>query len=559
MNKKWWKEAIVYQIYPRSFKDSTGNGVGDIQGIISKLDYIKKLGVDVVWLNPVYKSPNDDNGYDISDYKAIHNDFGTMEDWDNLLAEMHKRDIKLIMDLVVNHTSDEHEWFVKSKESKDNKYSDYYHWRSGVDGVEPNNSLSVFGGSAWNYSKNRSEYYLHLFTKKQPDLNWENTNVREEVFSVMKWWLDKGIDGFRMDVINFISKKPETLTVSRSISNNTFNTGDYGNGPKVHQYLKEMNDKVLSKYDIMTVGECPGTTPENVMDYVASDRHELQTVFTFEHVECDYGEHGERWAIGENKMFKLKSQISKWQNALNGKGWNSVYLMNHDQPRALSRFGNDSPEFRELSGKMLATMTLTLQGTPYIYMGEEIGMTNCGFDNIDDYRDIETLNYYKTVSNTEKSEKEIMDIIKYRSRDNSRTPIQWDDTKGGGFTSGNPWIKMCSNYKDINVQNALGNKNSLFYYYKDLIAIRKNNLALVYGDFEEIDSNNQTVFSYIRTYQDQSFFVVLNLTKDVTTYGHNLLNSKDVNIELSNYSDFKFTKDNTLTLRPYESIIIRLS
>jgi len=264
LNKKWWKEAIVYQIYPRSFKDSTGNGVGDIQGIISKLDYIKKLGVDVVWLNPVYKSPNDDNGYDISDYKAIHNDFGTMEDWDNLLAEMHKRDIKLIMDLVVNHTSDEHEWFVKSKESKDNKYSDYYHWRSGVDGVEPNNSLSVFGGSAWNYSKNRSEYYLHLFTKKQPDLNWENTNVREEVFSVMKWWLDKGIDGFRMDVINFISKKPETLTVSRSISNNTFNTGDYGNGPKVHQYLKEMNDKVLSKYDIMTVGECPGTTPENV-------------------------------------------------------------------------------------------------------------------------------------------------------------------------------------------------------------------------------------------------------------------------------------------------------
>lgn len=470
MDKKWWKESVVYQIYPRSFKDSNGDGIGDLQGIISKLDYLNHLGVDVVWLCPVYQSPNDDNGYDISNYQSIMDDFGTLSDWEELLAGLHSRGMKLIMDLVVNHSSDEHAWFVESRKSQDNPYRDYYIWRPGKDGQPPNDWGSFFSGSAWEYDEKSEEYYLHLFSRKQPDLNWDNPKLRKEIYDMMTWWLDKGIDGFRMDVINLISKVPELPSVSGE-SNGEQPTyhfgGDYFvNGPRVHEYMQEMNREVLSKYDIMTVGEAVNVTPEEASLYVSEDRNELNMVFHFELMDVDSGPGG-KWNVQPWKLADIKSIISKWQVALDGKGWNSLYMNNHDQPRMLSRFGDDKL-FPKESGKMLATLLHTLQGTPYIYQGEEIGMTNVQFASIDDYKDIEIVNMYKEYLAAGHSEEKIMNSIYIKGRDNGRTPMQWNSEPQAGFTTGNPWLAVNPNYKDINVEKALADPDSIFHYYKKL-------------------------------------------------------------------------------------------
>ncbi|HAZ37736.1 MAG TPA: glucohydrolase, partial [Clostridiaceae bacterium] len=490
MERKWWKEGVVYQVYPRSFYDSNGDGIGDLKGVTSKLDYLKELGIDIIWLNPIYKSPNADNGYDISDYRDIMDEFGTMEDFDELLCEAHKRGIRIIMDLVVNHTSDEHEWFKKSRESKDNPYRDFYIWKEGKGGKEPNDWKSCFGGPAWEFDKKTDEYYLHLFAVKQPDLNWENERLRKAIYDMMKFWLDKGIDGFRMDVINFISKDQDFPDDKMGGSKY------YSNGPRVHEFLKEMNHEVLSKYDIMTVGETPSVTPEIAGDYVDESRKELNMIFQFELMGIDEGKGGKGDVIPW-KAKDFKNVLIKWQEALKDKGWNSLYMNNHDQPRMVSRFGDDK-NFRVESAKMLATVLHTLKGTPYIYQGEEIGMTNVSFDSIEDYNDIETLNAYHEKLNEGIPKETLMEAVHKSSRDNARTPMQWDDTLNAGFSKHDPWLKVNPNYKDINVAKALKDPNSIFYYYKKLIKMRKEYKSIVYGDFKAFEVC-ENVFSYMRT------------------------------------------------------------
>lgn len=553
MGKKWWKEGIVYQIYPRSFKDSNGDGIGDLKGIIEKLDYIKELGVDIIWLNPVYKSPNDDNGYDISDYQDIMDDFGTMADWENLLAGLHQRGIKLIMDLVVNHSSDEHNWFVESRKSKDNKYRDYYIWKPAIDGEAPNNWGACFGGNVWEYDESTKEYYLHLFTKKQPDLNWANADLRNEVYDMMKWWLDKGIDGFRMDVISMIYKNPE-MPRGKSAEPNGLEDGSpyFLNLPQVHDYLQEMGKEVLSKYDVLTVGECPGTKPEDGALFSGADRNELSMIFQFEHMDVDATNN--KWNYKKWSLVDLKEIMDKWQITLMNNGWNSIYLMNHDRPRALSRFGNDK-EYRKESAKMLATFTLSLQGTPYVYQGEEIGMTNIKFDDIKDYKDVETLNYYKEAIASGEDEKDVMRKIHYSSRDNSRTPMQWNGGEKAGFTTGLPWININPNSKDINVEEALIDTESIFKYYQKMIKYRKENLTLVYGDYIPLDSKNNEVYSYLRKDEENTFYVVLNFTgNEVDFISPEIAVGKSMKIDLSNYN----TTGLTNRLRPYEARIYKL-
>ncbi len=557
MNKTWWKEGVVYQIYPRSFKDSNGDGIGDIRGIIEKLDYLKELGINIVWLNPVYKSPNDDNGYDISDYRDIMDEFGNMADFDVLLNEMHKRDIKLVMDLVVNHSSDEHKWFIESRQSKDNPYRDYYIWRKGKEGNPPNNWGSFFSGSVWEYDEKTDEYFLHLFSKKQPDLNWENQKVREEVYDLMKFWFDKGIDGFRMDVINFISKVP-------GLPNGEKGEGQlYGNGfpltangPRVHEYLQEMNKKVLSKYDIMTVGETPGVTPETAALYVGEDRNELNMVFQFEHM--DVGTGTTKWDIRPWKLTDFKGIMSKWQVELNGKGWNSLYLNNHDQPRPVSRFGNDR-EYRVESAKMLGTMLHMMQGTPYVYQGEELGMTNVSFE-IEEYKDLEIINAYnELVKGGFMNEQRFMEGVHLRGRDNARTPMQWNDSANAGFTTGTPWIRVNPNYVDINVEKALQDKNSVFYYYQKLIKLRKDNPIIVYGDYEEILRDSESIFTYVRTLGSEKLLVILNFYEPETEFilPENIkYSSKELII--SNYAVDENEDINNIKLRPYEARVYRL-
>ncbi len=473
MNKAWWKESVVYQIYPRSFKDSNGDGIGDLVGITQNLDYLKELGIDCLWLSPIYKSPNDDNGYDISDYQDIMTEFGSMKDFDQLLQKAHESDIKIMIDLVINHTSDEHKWFLESKKSKNNKYRDYYIWKNGIDGQPPNNWGCSFGGSAWEYDKNTAMYFLHLFSKKQPDLNWENKMVRNEVYKIMKWWLDKGIDGFRMDVINFISKD-QRFPDGKTSEGHLY--GDFTpysiNGPRVNEFLKEMNKEVLSKYDLITVGETPEVNTEEAMQYANENRNELNMVFQFEHMNLGNGEDG-KWSYAPFELIQLKKVMTKWQKGLENGGWNSLYWNNHDQPRVVSRFGNDK-KYWKTSAKMLATCLHMMQGTPYIYQGEEIGMTNVAFESIEDYKDIETLNAYKEqVAIKGKKQISIMAAIHARSRDNARTPMQWDDSKNAGFTTGTPWIKVNPNYKKINVKSQLEELGSIFNYYKQLINLRK--------------------------------------------------------------------------------------
>ena len=507
----WQKKCIVYQVYPRSFKDSNGDGIGDLQGIIEKLSYIKDLGVDMIWLNPVYCSPNDDNGYDISDYRDIMPEFGTMKDFDALIDKAHTLSLKIMMDLVVNHTSDEHPWFLSSLK-KEGKYKDFYIWKDPVDGNEPNNWGASFQGSTWEYRKERNQYYLHTFSRKQPDLNWDNPEVRQEIFSLMKFWLDKGIDGFRMDVINYISK-PKSMPDGKIMKNGF---GDFRpfilNGPNVSKYLREMNEEVLSHYDILTVGETSGVTPDLAIKYAPIDGSGLNMVFQFEHMNCDRERNG-KWSDEPLDFLKLKKVLSSWQERLEGKSWNSLYWDNHDQPRAVSRFGSDKTDFMRIkSAKMLATCLFFMKGTPYIYEGDEIGMTNVAFPSIDMYRDIDTINSYNAYTMGRRNPDEMMKLIHKNSRDNSRTPMQWDSSEYSGFSTHEPWIRVNPNYKIINVEAQLADPDSILNYYKKLIRLRKSMDVIIDGIFSPTYESDSQVFSFQRRLNDSVLSIFCNFT-----------------------------------------------
>ena len=553
MDKKWWKEAVVYQIYPRSFMDSNGDGIGDLNGITSRLDYLKDLGVDVIWLSPVYQSPNDDNGYDISDYRAIMQEFGTMEDFDRMLSEMHKRGIRLVMDLVVNHTSDEHKWFVESRKSKDNPYRDYYIWRDAKEGKEPNNWGSCFSGSAWKYDPQTEMYYLHLFSTKQPDLNWENPAVRKEVFDMMNWWCEKGIDGFRMDVISMISK-PEGLPDGKIPEGGLYGDSGCVNGPHVHEYLQEMNREVLSKYDLMTVGECAGVTIEEAEKYASADGKELSMVFQFELVDLASGTYG-KWTDKRVPLKDFKRVMTAWQTELEGKAWNSLFLGNHDQPRCLSRFGDDSPEYRVVSAKMLATCLHMMQGTPYVYQGEELGMTNIYFDKLEDYRDIESLHYFTELTESGRLTPEyMMKCLMLRSRDNARTPMQWDTSAGAGFTTGEPWIKVNPNYQQINAADQLKDPDSVFHYYQKLIRLRKEKPVIVYGTFEALYREHDQIFAYTRTLEGEKLLTVCNFSEHVAEMEIPEEFQKNAECLITNLGRKDFGKK--VVLKPYEAFVL---
>ena len=541
MERQWWHSSVVYQIYPRSFNDSNGDGIGDINGIREKLDYLNELGIDVIWLSPVYKSPNDDNGYDISDYCDIMDEFGTMEDMDNLLKEANEKGIKILMDLVVNHTSDEHKWFIEAKKSKDNEYRDYYIWRDPVEGHEPNELGSCFSGSAWQYDETTGQYYLHLFSKKQPDLNWENEKVRTEVYKMMNFWVDKGIGGFRMDVIDLIGKVPDKMIT--------------GNGPKLHDYLQEMNKAALEDNDLLTVGETWGATPEVAKMYSNPERNELSMVFQFEHIGLDQIEGKEKWDLKPLELIELKKVLSKWQTELEGQGWNSLFWNNHDLPRIVSRWGNDK-EYRVQSAKMLATLLHGMKGTPYIYQGEELGMTNVRLEDINEYNDIESLNMYKDRLSKGYAHEEIMESIYAKGRDNARTPMQWDDSENAGFTTGNPWLSVNKNYEVINAKQCLEDENSIFHYYRKLINIRKNNDTIIYGDYTLLCADDNNIFAYIRELNGDKILVVCNFYDNEVNFNFKY----DFNyseILLSNYKDSSTLLEN-LTLRPYEAIMYRI-
>lgn len=562
MKKTWWKESVVYQIYPRSFYDSNGDGIGDLRGIIQKLDYLKALGIDVVWLSPVYKSPNDDNGYDISDYQDIMEEFGGLADWEEMLAEMHRRDIKLVMDLVVNHTSDEHAWFKAARQSKDNPYRDYYIWRPPRDGREPNNWRSFFSGSAWQYDEATGEYYLHLFSRKQPDLNWENPTVRAEVFAMMRWWLDKGIDGFRMDVINMISKAPG-LPDAAVVNSDRYQWGGqyFINGPRLLEFLHEMKQEVLSNYDILTVGETPSVTTQDAIAITNEETGVLDMLFQFEHMDLDADRDGEssRRSVKRWRLLDLKRVMSRWQKDLEDQGWNSIYLTNHDQPRAVSRFGNDR-QYRVESAKLLATFTHMLQGTPYIYQGEEIGMTNVAFESIEAYRDIETVNMYRElVEQKGMAPEAVLSIIHAKSRDNARTPMQWDGSEQAGFTAGAPWIGVNPNYREINVEQALADPRSILAYYQRLIRLRKENPVIVYGAYKLILDADEQIYAFTRTLKDDRLLVILNFTADETAF----VLPADIpfgkfELLIGNYQVDSGQDIRQFTLRPYESRVYRL-
>ena len=547
--KAWWKEAVIYQIYPRSFADSNGDGIGDLNGITAHLDYLETLGIDVIWLSPVYKSPNDDNGYDISDYRDIMDDFGTMEDFDRLLAEAHRHHIKIVMDLVVNHTSDEHAWFIESRSSKDNPHRDYYIWKDPKNGKEPNNWGSCFGGSAWELDERTGMYYLHCFSKKQPDLNWENPKVRDEVFDMMNWWCEKGIDGFRMDVISMISK-------DQSYPDGPVEDGLYGssapyvcNGPRVHEFLQEMNNRVLSHYDLLTVGEAAGVTIDEAMKYANSDGTELGMVFQFEHVDLVKSPIG-KWTDQKPQLTDFRRVMNKWQYELEGKAWNSLFLDNHDQPRVVSRFGNDSEAYRVISAKMLATCLHMMKGTPYIYQGEELGMTNVYFDKLEDYRDIESINaFHQYVDSGIVKADDMMRYLKEISRDNARTPMQWDDSKNAGFTDGTPWINVNPNYKEINAKAAVAEPDSVFHYYQELIKLRHTLPIIVYGKFQGLLEDSETIYAYERHLDGQVLTVACNFTdqeQDCTLFDD--LAGEEL---ISNYKTHKAGK-----LQPYEARVI---
>ncbi|MCI2257053.1 alpha-glucosidase [Domibacillus sp. PGB-M46] len=557
--KTWWKESVIYQIYPRSFNDSNGDGIGDLKGITEKLGYLQNLGVDVLWLSPVYHSPNDDNGYDISDYQAIMDEFGTMEDWEELIHETHKHGMKMIMDLVVNHSSDEHAWFAESRKSKDNPYRDYYIWRPGKAGEEPNNWSSAFSGSAWQYDETTDEYYLHIFSKKQPDLNWENPKLRKEIYSMMTWWLDKGIDGFRMDVINFISKVPELPNAPENAAGGGFGWGGkyFMNGPRIHEFLHEMNKEVLSNYDIMTVGEMPGATVEDAKLYTDYEREELNMVFTFEHMDLDSGPEG-KWDLKPFNLVDLKRILTKWQKGLHDRGWNSLYLNNHDQPRMVSRFGNDTT-YRVESAKMLATVLHMLQGTPYIYQGEELGMTNIRFDSIDDYRDIEILNMYREkVVEQKEDPKKVMQSIYVKGRDNARTPMQWNDSENAGFSTGKPWMNVNPNYKEINAEQAVADPDSVYHYYKQLISLRKCHEIIVYGEYDLLFEDHPQIYAFTRSYGGEQLLIVANFTDQELPFAKlEETMFEEYALLIGNYDSRDEKNESTTTLRPYEARVYK--
>ncbi len=507
IDRKWWKEEVIYQIYPRSFNDSDGDGIGDIKGIIEKLDYIKNLGVDIIWLSPIYASPNDDNGYDISDYYNIHPEFGTMEDFDTLLDAIHAKGLRLIMDVVFNHSSDEHAWFTESKKSIDNPYRDYYFWKPGKNGGPPNNWQSFFGGSAWEHDEKSNEYYLHLFTKKQPDLNWENPKVREDIYTVVKFWLDKGIDGFRLDVIPLISKRLDFSDTNLPAFNDVI-AQVYSNGPRVHEFISEMYNSVLKHYDIMTVGEGPGISTQTGLDYVGHDREELNMIFHLDHMFLGHGPRGKFDPVPYDWK-DIKKIFNDWYKTMGDSGWISIFLDNHDFPRLVSRFGNDK-EYRIESAKLLAMLILTMRGTPCIFQGTELGMSNVKFDSIEDYKDVETINYYKEFTATGMHPDEFLKNVHEHGRDNVRTPMHWNKEKNAGFSTGKPWIKLNPNYNEINAEEVLSDQNSVYYFYRDLLTFRKREKTLIYGEWKVLPQNSEDLYVYERFDSNYKILVILN-------------------------------------------------
>ncbi|MDQ2696971.1 MAG: alpha-glucosidase [Pseudomonadota bacterium] len=562
MQRTWWKESVVYQIYPRSFRDSDGDGIGDLCGIIEKLDYLKELGVDVVWLCPIYQSPNDDNGYDISDYQDIMDEFGTLADFDEMLEQMHRRKIKLLMDLVVNHTSDEHPWFQESRKSKDNPRRDWYIWRPAKNGAEPNNWESLFGGSAWEYDPATGEYYLHIFSRKQPDLNWENPELRQAVYDMMHWWLKKGIDGFRMDAINLISKVPGLPDAPVTTTNRFQFPGQcVFYGPRLKEFLAEMKEQVISRYDVFTVGETGGATTEHAIDLTHEDTGHMNMLFQFEHMDIDKDSDSisPRWSLKPWDLLDLKHVMTRWQKDLEGKSWNSLYLTNHDVPRAVSRFGDDG-RYRVESAKLLGTFVHFLQGMPYVYQGEEIGMTNVAFPSIDDYRDVEIHNMYREfVQEKGMDSKVVMAMIHAKGRDNARTPVQWDDSENAGFTTATPWIKVNPNYREINVRKDLADPDSILHYYRRLIRLRRENPVVVYGRYDLILESHEQIYAFTRTLRDDRLLVMLNFTGDTPVFAlPTNVPFSGLELLISNYPVDANEDIRLLTLRPWEARVYRL-
>lgn len=539
MIKKWWQKSVIYQIYPKSFFDSNGDGIGDLQGIIQKISYLKQLGVDVIWLCPVYQSPQEDNGYDISDYESIYPGFGTMDDMKELIRICDREGIRIVMDLVVNHTSDEHKWFQEAKKSRENPYRDFYIWRKGKNGQLPNDLESNFGGSAWEYSEETDEYYLHFYSKKQPDLNWENEKLRQEIYRMMNRWLDLGIAGFRMDVIDLIGKLPDEKIKE--------------NGPRLHEYLQEMNANTFGRRDSMTVGECWGATPEIARLYTAPERKELSMIFQFEQIQLDKKKGGQRWDLKELDLRDLKAVFSKWQYELEECGWNSLFWSNHDLPRIVSRWGNDR-EYRELSAKMLATLLHGMKGTPYIYQGEELGMTNAPFTSIEDFPDIETQNIYKERLRAGFSEEETMCAIRKKARDNARTPMQWNAEKNAGFTTGTPWYQVNPNYTEINAEDATSREDSVFYYYQKLIRLRREHEIMAYGIYDLLLPEDEDLYIYTRTLENEKWLILCNFHEKERV----ITSMRMGRVILSNYADTPQLEELCL-LRPYEAVIYQIS
>ena len=548
--RNWWKEGIVYQIYPRSFKDTSGNGVGDLRGIIHKLDYIKSLGVTMVWLNPIYESPNDDNGYDISDYRAIMKEFGSMEDFDELLEGLHQRGIKFIMDVVVNHSSDEHEWFQQSRSSRNNPYRDYYHWWPAEKG-KPNHRWSFFdeNSDAWKYDEQTDAYYLHYFSQKQPDLNWENPKVRQEVYDIMKFWAEKGVDGFRLDAFQYVSKDITFPPFPEGYDVDVPSVIEYhGMGPHIHSYLKEMNEQVLSKYDVFAVSEGVGSTLKDAHDLVDKDRNELQMAYHFEATDMVT-------TLEKCTLAQFKESFTKWDKSFAEKGWIAIYLSNHDQSRFINRYGSDKPAFKDYSAKLLNTFILSMRGTPYTYYGDELGMTNIGFTKIEQYKDIAAINGYKKAATDGEDLDLYLQKLNLLSRDNGRTPMQWDATKNAGFSNETPWLPVHENHSTVNVLHQENDQNSVLNHFRKMVALRKDNLLLVYGNYAIIQDDHPTIYAYSRTLEDQQMIILLNFSElesslSLPNFDHN----KEVLI--NNYNEFSID-ENTITLKPYQAVVLK--
>lgn len=558
IQREWWKEGVVYQIYPRSFQDSNGDGVGDLRGIINRLDYIKDLGVDIIWLNPIYSSPNDDNGYDISDYRNIMAEFGDMADFEELLAGMHERGLKVVMDLVVNHCSDEHVWFQEAKQSRDNPYYDYFHWWPAEKGTPPRR-WSYFDpeANAWRYNEATDSYYLHYFAIKQPDLNWENPKLRAEIYDMMHFWFKKGIDGFRMDVITFISKHDGYPEFEEKYQGQKM-IDAYAQGPRLHEYLHEMNREVLQHYDIMTVAEGPGTHTDNVLNLVGADRQELNMNYHFDHQGIGVGD---RFIVNDDfqNLLKFKQVMSDWDTALADKGWNTIYFGNHDFPRMVTRWASDAPEHRRIASKMLSTYLLTMRGTPYYYMGDELGMSNIKFDNIEDYKDIMTINWYNLTKEEGGDLEQFIESHKLCARDNARTPIHWDDSAHSGFTSGTPWIQVNPNYVEVNAAAQEQDPDSELNYFRTLNQVRKNNLTLIYGAYDLLLPEHTQVYAYTRTLDEDKILVLLNFSSNTVTLNIADLggiNMQQAQVLLNNLTELNIA-DGQVTLAPYQAVLMR--